>query len=66
MAADVLQKAISANSIKYGDAVYTNGGKRATTGMVTETALGVNRDSIETSLYNILDRRFDDTTYYTA
>lgn len=66
MAADVLQKAISANSIKYGDAIINTGGKKAVTGIQKATSLGINRDSIETSWFNILDRRFDDTTYYTA
>lgn len=66
MAADVLQKVISANSIKYGDAIINTGAKRGATGIQKNTNLGINRDSIETSLFNILDRRLDDTTYYTA
>lgn len=68
MAADALTKAISANNIRYGDSVVATGAKRgvSATKINTTTGRGIVYSSIETNFYNILDRRFDDTTYYTA
>lgn len=68
MAADALQKAISANSIRYGDSTVATGAKRGVSATKTNTTTGkgIVYTSMETNFYNILDRRFDDVTYYTA
>lgn len=66
MAADVVQKIISANDIRYGDATVATGAKRGVTATQTQDNLGISRSGLDTTLEARLTNRMDDPTYYTA
>ena len=61
MAADVVKKAIEANDIKQGT-VVTSATPRGASSKYTGRAKVDN--TIETTLFNRLNERFDDTSYY--
>lgn len=65
MATDVIQKVLSGNSIRYGDATVATGAKRGAT-QSQSTTDGIVYSGLDTTLEARLTDRFDDPTYYTA
>lgn len=67
--ADVMQKIINANDIRFGTmTVKTNGGKNGVNGFAYDTkSTQANPDGESATFWeNKLTSRFDDPTYYTA